>query len=133
MASLRPDPGKQQSIPPTLSDTSTVPTPMAIIIVHRNGVPTGILVPATGIIRQPHPTSSQNDSASDTTECPVDPLLTALQLRSTCAADKFLARHDGHTTKRANPRWPSISQNTLICKRTSSLPCQSGSSILLVM
>ncbi|RHY23914.1 hypothetical protein DYB36_012695 [Aphanomyces astaci] len=45
---------------------------MATVYVQRNGVPTVILVPATGIIRQPQPSSSENDSASDTTECPAD-------------------------------------------------------------
>ncbi|RHY20866.1 hypothetical protein DYB25_005463 [Aphanomyces astaci] len=45
---------------------------MATVYVQRNGVPTVILVPATGILRQPQPSSSENDSASDTTECPAD-------------------------------------------------------------
>ncbi|ETV74304.1 hypothetical protein H257_11228 [Aphanomyces astaci] len=104
MPSLPPDPGKQQSINSTLSDTSTMPTPMATVYVQRNGVPTVILVPATGIIRQPQPSSSENDSAADTTECPADTPLTARQLRSKRAADTFLARHDRHSTKRAADR-----------------------------
>ncbi|ETV71327.1 hypothetical protein H257_13454 [Aphanomyces astaci] len=101
MATLPPDPGKHQTIPPTLSNT--MPTPMATVIVHRNGVPTAIQVPATGIIRQPHPSSSENDS-SDTTDSPVDPPLTARQLRSKRAADTFLARHDRTRNPRPAPR-----------------------------
>ncbi|ETV74253.1 hypothetical protein H257_11187 [Aphanomyces astaci] len=104
MASLPPGPGKQQPTPPTLSDTTTTATPMATVIVHRNGIPTAILVLATGIIRQPHPSSSENDSASDTTKSPVDPPLTARQLRWKHAADTFLARHDRKRTKRAANR-----------------------------
>ncbi|RHZ19155.1 hypothetical protein DYB37_008080 [Aphanomyces astaci] len=76
---------------------------MATVIVHRNGVPTAIQVPATGIIRQPHPSSSENDS-SDTTDSPVDPPLTARQLRSKRAADTFLARHDRTRNPRSAPR-----------------------------
>ncbi|RHZ34426.1 hypothetical protein DYB37_013538 [Aphanomyces astaci] len=105
LASLPPDPGKQQPIPPTLSDITTMPTPMATVIVHRNTIPTAILVPAKGIIRQPHPSSSENDSASDTTESPVDLPLTARQLRPKRAADTFLTRHDrNNRTKRAANR-----------------------------
>ncbi|ETV75945.1 hypothetical protein H257_09904 [Aphanomyces astaci] len=55
MPSLPPDPGKLQANNLTLSVPATMPTHMATVYVQRNGVPTAILVPATGIIRQPHP------------------------------------------------------------------------------
>ncbi|ETV66693.1 hypothetical protein H257_16903 [Aphanomyces astaci] len=108
MASLPPDPGKHPTIPLTLSNTLTMPTTMATVIVHRNGVSTSIRVPATGIIRQHHPSSSENDSASDTTDSSVDLPLTARQLRSKRAADTFLVRHD----RTRNPRSPSRPHHT---------------------
>ncbi|KAF0708073.1 hypothetical protein AaE_013362 [Aphanomyces astaci] len=77
---------------------------MATVIVLRNGVPTAIQVPATGIIREHHPSSSEKDSTSDTTDSPVDPPLTARQLRSKRATDTFLARHDRTRNPRSTPR-----------------------------
>ncbi|ETV83338.1 hypothetical protein H257_04089 [Aphanomyces astaci] len=88
-----------------------MPTPMATVIVHRNGVPTAIQVPATGIIRQPHPSSSENDSASDTTDSPVDPHGMPTSIKACC-------RHV--------PRSPRPHQEPAVCSTDAPHPQESS-------
>ncbi|ETV68973.1 hypothetical protein H257_15130 [Aphanomyces astaci] len=83
MASLLPDLGKHQTTPLTLSNTQTMPTPMATpkprntVIVHRNGVPTAIqatipAIPTLGKCHS-HPTSpAATGSSSKQASSPAD-------------------------------------------------------------
>ncbi|ETV77179.1 hypothetical protein H257_09065 [Aphanomyces astaci] len=101
MAPPPPDPGW----PPPLATPATTTTPMVTVLVTPNGIPTPTLVPATGTIRAPLPSSSSDpDSEPDTNQPPAATPLNPRQLRSKLAADKFLARHDRIRATRAATR-----------------------------